>query len=270
MPQDTTSTSIEPVHSFTVSDILRRTALRMAYQPIVALDVGKLVAFEALARTSAPSADAAGLFALAAREQLVPQLDHLAHSLALASAPYLADDALLFINASPITAAHADFPRRLARLARFAGVEPRRVVVEITELGDTSDDDALARNLADLRSLGFGTALDDLGAGHSDLRRLLRLRPQWLKLDRALTQRLESDRYARSLVEALVRFAQRNALRVVAEGIELPSQARAVADLGIAFAQGFWFAHPVGLPQAASSVCTARVQRRWRAASHAA
>lgn len=270
-PTRTTDAPIapSPAHS-EVSDILRDARLTTVFQPIIALKDGCLVAFEALARIRPLPGDTAALFERAAREHVAHKLDHLAHSLAFAGAPYLAHDALLFVNASPASASRSDFAGRLERLAHVADLDPARIVVEVTELGDAGDDDAIARSITALRETGFGIALDDIGAGHSDLRRILRLRPRWLKLDRTLCQRLESDPYARSLVEALVRFADHNELRVVAEGLELPSHARAAAELGIAYAQGYWFAHPVSLCDAATTLCVQRVQRRWRAAALAA
>lgn len=242
----------------------------MLFQPIVALDSGNVVAFEALIRAKRGFENTTEFLAEAARRQSLPAVDRLAHSIALASVHYLPPDARLFINASPAAAIEPDFALRIARFAALAETPHKRIVVEITELGVPADDGRLSASVEDLRSLGFGIAIDDVGAGQSDLGRILRLRPHWLKLDRGLVQKLATDSYNRSLVTALVRFAQHNSVHIVAEGIELPSQARAAEDLGIAFGQGYWFDHPLSLADASSSRCAERVQRRWRTASSAA
>lgn len=250
--------------------VLSTGAVRMLFQPIVCLGSGSVIAFEALIRPRRGFGSATDLLAAATRGRSLASLDRLAHSVAFASAGYLGSESRLFINASPTSVVERGFAIRIARLAAMANIPCARVVVEITELGAPADDVRLRESVQDLRSLGFGIALDDLGAGQSDLSRILRLRPDWIKLDRALVQGLPTDRYSRSLVAALTRFAAHNSIRVVAEGIELPSQARSAADLGITLAQGFWFAHPLSLPEASSGVCAARVQRRWRAVGAAA
>jgi EAL domain-containing protein (putative c-di-GMP-specific phosphodiesterase class I) len=253
-----------------VEHILRRGAVRMLFQPIVGLDSGSVVAFEALIRPKRGFNSATDLLTEAARCGSLPAVDRLAHSIALASAGYLPAENRLFINASPAAMTDPGFALGIARRASIADIAPKRVVVEITELGAPADDGRLSRTVEDLRAQGFGIAIDDVGAGQSDLSRILKFRPHWIKIDRALIQSLAADSYSRSLVAALARFAAHNSIRVVAEGIELPSQARAVADLGIAFGQGYWFDHPLALVDATSNRCSQRVLRRWRTASRAA
>ncbi len=254
----------------TIEHILRGGSVRMLFQPIVGLDSGSVVAFEALIRPKRGFSSAAELLAEASRCSALPAVDRLAHSIALASAGYLPAESRLFINASPAAMTDPGFVLGIARRAAIADIAPRRIVVEITELGAPADDGRLCSTVEDLRALGFGIAIDDVGAGQSDLSRILKFRPHWIKIDRALIQNLSADSYSRSLVAALARFAAHNSIHVVAEGIELPSQARAVADLGISFGQGYWFDHPLSLVDATSSRCLQRVMRRWRAASRAA
>lgn len=254
----------------TIETVLSQAAVRMVFQPIVSLHNGDVVAFEALLRPKHTFANVADLLAEATRRNALPALDRLAHSLALASASYLPDHTRIFINASPDAIADTRFVSRISRLAELARIPTPRIVIEITELNATDSDDSLVSTARQLRSLGFGVAIDDVGAGQSDLGRILKLRPDCIKLDRALVHNLLSDHYCRSLVVALARFAEQTSIQVIAEGIELPSQARAVADLGVSLAQGFWFAQPVPIAEAISARCPDRVQRRWRSASAAA
>jgi EAL domain-containing protein (putative c-di-GMP-specific phosphodiesterase class I) len=244
--------------------------LSLAFQPIVSLETGAVVAFEALGRPKRDFDSVADLFAVAERERSVPSLDRFAHSLAVASAEYLVGESRLFINASPVTMASPGFADRLGRLAGHAGFPVERVVVELTESEGEDEHDGVAASVDRLRALGFGFAIDDVGIGRSDLNRILKYRPNWIKLDRSLVQSLTADPYSRSLVRALARFAAERSIGLIAEGIELPWQARAVAELGITLAQGYWFAWPLALGEAASTKCPQRVERRWRAANLAA
>lgn len=244
----------------------------MYFQPIVCLRSGRVVAFEALMRPRRceGGAGAGDLIAAASRAGRVHELDRLAHAAALASASYLPEDTRVFINALPEVAAREDFVARLARLTELAGIPASRLVIEITERHYPDDDSELIRRVGELRRLGFGIALDDVGAGRSDLGRILTLRPDWIKLDRVLVQGIATDPLGRRLVGALARFARGSDIQVIAEGIELPSQARAAMDLGVTQGQGYWFAHPAPLAEAAARGCRDRVERRWRTASVAA
>jgi GAF domain-containing protein len=114
-------------------------------------------------------------------------------------------------------------------------------VVELTESRYVPT--AELRRTADwLRKRGARLAIDDLGTGYAGLERLVSVRPDLIKLDRSLVAQLESDEVSRIMVESLVRFAARVGAGVIAEGIEKQSTLEVVAELDIAYGQGFLFA----------------------------
>jgi len=87
-------------------------------------------------------------------------------------------------------------------------------------------------------------AVDDLGAGYSNLKYIADLRPEVVKLDRTLVADLADDRRAQVLVRHIVQLCHELGARVVAEGIELESEMKVVIDCGADYGQGYYFARP--------------------------
>jgi EAL domain-containing protein (putative c-di-GMP-specific phosphodiesterase class I) len=94
------------------------------------------------------------------------------------------------------------------------------------------------------RKMGFGTALDDFGAGHSGLALLARFQPHAVKLDRELIENIDCSLPRRLIVEAVVRMCAGLGVRVIAEGVERDEEARALQALGVHYMQGYLFARP--------------------------
>src|SRR4051812_43766839 len=120
----------------------------------------------------------------------------------------------------------------------------RTVVVEITEDELFGLDAALEHALTRLRDAGARIALDDAGAGYCGLQQLIRVRPDIVKLDRSLVAGMAGDPARAALVASLASFATQTGGAVCAEGIEHDDDLRAVADLDIAYAQGFLLGRP--------------------------
>jgi EAL domain-containing protein (putative c-di-GMP-specific phosphodiesterase class I) len=102
--------------------------------------------------------------------------------------------------------------------------------------------------LSEIRSKGISLAVDDLGAGYSNLKYISDLAPEVVKLDRALVSNLADNARLRTLVTALVRLCQDLGARVVAEGIEQLDELHAVRDTGCHFGQGYLIARPAPEP----------------------
>ena len=228
--------------------------LSMAFQPIVELASRRVVGFESLARFASEPVRSPDLwFAEAAEVDRLAELELAAVRAALRGLPQLPVDAFLTINVSPGTAASD------ALLMLLSPVVGRRVIVEITEHAPIADYDAFAPRLERLRRREVRVAIDDAGAGFASLRHILRLAPDLIKLDMALTRQIATDRAERALTRALISFAGETDAVIVAEGIESEAEISALRELGVRYGQGFHLGRPARLEPGDSAA--ARSQR---------
>jgi len=212
--------------------------LTVVFQPIVDLASATVAGYEALARfpgTASPEV----WFAAAHEMGLGAELEALALSKALAALPDLPADTFLTVNVSPHLLGTAPVAAALAAPATL-----RRVVVELTEHLPAGDLDVLREQTALLRGRGALIAIDDAGAGHAGLQQLAEVRPQLVKLDRALVSGADTDPVKTALAEMLGTFAGRIDAWLLAEGIETPGELAVFARLGVPLAQGWLLGRP--------------------------
>jgi diguanylate cyclase (GGDEF)-like protein len=205
-----------------VRRLIDEARMHMVYQPIWDLDSQRLLGLEALMRPH-PDYGLSGpaeAFDLAEKIGRVHDLDVLCVQRALASLPDLPDGAQLFLNLSPQTldldAGGSDW---LITLVRDAGLEPRQVVIEVTERFSTRTD-AVVVCLRRLRAEGFILALDDVGTGNSGLEMLQKVQADFVKIDRGIVLSATTDRSARAVLMAMATYARQTGAYVIAEGIE--------------------------------------------------
>lgn len=232
-------------------------------QPIVELPTGRTVAVEALIRWQHPEAglvapgdflpvvEASGLMLPVGRHLRQRAMDALARIHALGPATASID---LAVNISPIELARPQFAAELLDDVRERGLGPDSVLVEVTETTAFVDPEAAVIQLAMLDEAGVRIALDDYGAGHSSLTRLLSLPLSTIKLDRALTSRLPEDSRLGTAVASTVAMATDLGLTVVAEGVETALQADALASIGCGLAQGWYFAKAMSVDEAIATL----------------
>jgi EAL domain-containing protein (putative c-di-GMP-specific phosphodiesterase class I) len=212
--------------------------LTVVFQPIVDLASASIAGYEALTRfpgTATPDV----WFAAAAEAGLGAELEALALTRALAALPDLPPNTFLTVNVSPHL---LDAPPVAAALAAPATL--RRVVVELTEHTQVDDLAALHAQTAVLRGRGALIAIDDAGSGWSGLQQLAELRPQLVKLDRALVSGADSDPVKVALAEMVGGFTSRIDAWLLAEGIETVGELAAFARLGVPLVQGWLLGRP--------------------------
>ncbi|MDQ1685988.1 MAG: diguanylate cyclase [Frankiaceae bacterium] len=124
------------------------------------------------------------------------------------------------------------------------GLEPQRLVVELTEHAAVQGMSAAAKVLHDLRQLGVGVSLDDFGTGYSSLLYLRDLPVTEVKIDRVFVSGVDQHDDDAAIVHSVVQLAHSVGLSVVAEGVERTTQARFLADIGCDYVQGFLYAPP--------------------------
>ncbi|WP_198370866.1 sensor domain-containing phosphodiesterase [Roseomonas rosulenta] len=227
-----------------IQAVIERGGLAIAYQPIWSIQPRRPVGFECLARfTGSPNRPPNQWFAEAAKVGRGAALEIAAIRLALQALVDLPPDIYLAVNASPVTVMAQGFEEA------FAGLPPRRIVLEVTEHASVSSYDGLVERLEGLRGRGMRLAVDDAGAGYSGLHHILKLRPDLIKLDMALTRDIDSDPARQALAAALVAFAHDTDSRIIAEGVETAAELEMLHALGVERAQGYFLGRPVPAAQ---------------------
>jgi EAL domain-containing protein (putative c-di-GMP-specific phosphodiesterase class I) len=219
--------------------VIAGDGLSMVYQPIVDLRRQRPLGWEALARFAGDRPCGPDVwFREASEVGLGVELELAAVHAALAVLPGLPTDAYLSINASPATVVSGELARALE------SVPLDRVVVEVTEHEAISAYDELTKALGPLQKRGLRVAVDDAGAGYATFRHILRLKPDIIKLDMAITRDIDQDPARRALATALIAFARDTGSVLVAEGVETDGELDALRSLGITVAQGYHLGRP--------------------------
>ncbi|WP_241191359.1 EAL domain-containing protein [Deinococcus psychrotolerans] len=220
-------------------------------QPIVEVRTGEVVAYEALvrARLGQELIGAGPLLKAAVAHDQLRAFDALARTTAIRQLyGKLESSQSLFINFSPGVIYNPDICLQTTfQACREVGADFSRLVFEITEGEDFPDLQLLRSILERYRREGARVALDDLGSGRTSLSYLAELKPDIVKLDRALIQGLEHSTPAFRLVRSLVEYAHDLGIQVVAEGIEEPEELAAVRETGVDLVQGYYLGRPAEL-----------------------
>ena len=119
-----------------------------------------------------------------------------------------------------------------------------RLIFEFTENEEMADPAHVANIVASYRKMGFGTALDDFGAGHAGLNLLASFQPDIIKLDMALVRGLDASLPRRIIIDSVMKMCSALSVTVIAEGIETEAELTALRALGVRYIQGYLFARP--------------------------
>jgi diguanylate cyclase (GGDEF)-like protein len=231
-----------------VSRVAAGHLLTPVYQPIYSLRTGQVVGYEGLVRPlpNAGFDNASALFVAAESTGRTVELDFASLEAVLAGARTLDDRLYLSVNLSPRSLETEAFsPFELLSLARRHGIDPTRLVVELTEREAIEDLGRVRSALGALRRHGVRTAADDVGAGNAGLRLLSELHFDVMKIDLSLVQAGAARESADAVLHALRDLARRSGQSVVAEGVETPGQLVEVMALGFESAQGYLLRRPL-------------------------
>jgi EAL domain-containing protein (putative c-di-GMP-specific phosphodiesterase class I) len=227
---------IEAVHA-----LIAASALGVAFQPIVDLRTRKIHAYEALARCSSERfRGPAELFAAATEAGRVGELGRLHRELASRDCA----GKTLFLNIHPAELDHGWLVRPDDPIFRHRG----QVTLEITETVPLHYFSQCHSILAEIRAKGIQLAIDDFGAGFSNLKYIADLQPEIVKLDRELVVGLAEGTRQYQLLKSIVALCHDTGSRVIAEGIETVDELRGALALGVDFAQGYLLGRPAAPP----------------------
>jgi EAL domain-containing protein (putative c-di-GMP-specific phosphodiesterase class I) len=221
-------------------------ALWMAYQPIVDVPRRVVFAYEALVRTEEASLQRPpDFFQAAERLGRLADLGRAIRARVAAEAAQAPASALVFVNLHPDDLQDDELYDPRAALSARA----RSVVLEVTERSSLEGVREIATRIHRLRALGYRVAVDDLGAGYAGLSSMAQLEPEVVKLDMALVRGIHEQPKKRDLIAGMVALCRQLGIEVIAEGVEVESEMRALEALGCPLQQGFLFAKPArGFP----------------------
>jgi diguanylate cyclase (GGDEF)-like protein/PAS domain S-box-containing protein len=244
----------EPLERLALSSRLRRAVEEehwvLHYQPIVDLSDGSMQGVEALIRWEEPNGGLLppGEFIPLAEELgLIEGIgDWVVGEMARQQKAW-ADDGLdleMSFNLSPREVWSAHLAERVLGRLRAVGVDPKMIIVEVTESTAMAEPDRTQKILAELRAWGLRLAIDDFGTGYSSLSRLKHMPVDILKIDGAFVRDVDTDLGLAGMVRAMIQLAHNLNMTPLAEGVETHGEYVFLRANGCRLAQGFYFARP--------------------------
>ncbi|MCZ2802825.1 EAL domain-containing protein [Vibrio alginolyticus] len=232
------------------------------FQPIIDVQTGRVVKFEALARFYDEN-DAyctQKMIAIIEDLELIAALDDVVCQAALKHFPRLqeiyGEEVGVTINRSLNTKLDSlQILQRSHDLIKASGVDPKRVTIELTETAYFEQDEEHTRALEEVRKEGIEIAIDDFGTGYSSFSYLEKGQFDLLKIDRKFIKNIHKGSTSYNIVKMVTELAQQMNVKVVAEGVESKQELQVLAEIGVDYMQGFLFsaAVPVDLMDKADS-----------------
>ena len=229
--------------------------LSLVFQPIVQASTGRCVAFEALARWESP------LIGRVSPAEFVPVAEHsgritmitwLLLEQALEQARTWPNGTMLSFNLSAHDLVSAEGVLRIVGIVSASGIDPARIVFEITETAVMRDFDQAQASVELLRRLGCGVALDDFGTGYSSLHHIHKLPLTKIKVDGSFVRDIQNQPASVKIVKSLLTLCADLQLDAVVEGVETSAELAVVQSLGASLVQGYYFSKPLSAQDAAA------------------
>jgi diguanylate cyclase (GGDEF)-like protein len=229
---------------------VERGEMVLNYQPIIALDSGAMMGVEALIRWNDPVrglVQPADFIPVAERTGAIGGIsDWVVETACAQEREWRAAGLDLFVSVNlPPILWRPKAMRRVIDTIESYGLDPSRLMIEITETAATADSEGVEPLLADLQRRGLGIAIDDFGTGHSSLGRLNHVSVTTIKIDRSFVAGLPSDPSSVAVVESVIKLSRNLGLTPLAEGVETEGQRRFLAAHGCVLGQGFLFSPAV-------------------------
>lgn len=228
-----------------LDEIIEGSLIRTKFQPIVRLATRRHIGLEALARpvTESLFRNPEILFRYATRTSRTVELENHCLRNSMRVAAQFLGDKLLFLNVHPSSLERASIVKAIEHGLEETGLDPVRIVLEITEQGSLESSNSLAQ-IAALKAMGIEFALDDIGSAFSHLPFIDDIEPSWMKISQVFGTDFERNATKDKIVRNIASLASSFDASFILEGIESEETARAAEDLGIEYGQGYLFAKP--------------------------
>lgn len=227
--------------------ILNGGHIKTVYQPILSLQNGSVLGYEALSRICLPECELniEQLFSIARRVRKLWELEKLCRTTALETAAKKVRCSKLFLNVDPNLIYDPDLREGFTheKLEEY-GLNPDDVVFEITERSAIGEMRIFTESIAHYQKQDFKIAIDDFGAGYSGLSRVCALHPNYIKIDMELVRNIQAVASKSSLVGSIVKFCRETGVSLIAEGIETEEELDTLIRLGVDYGQGYFLGRP--------------------------
>jgi diguanylate cyclase (GGDEF)-like protein len=254
-------------------EAIEQQRLHLQYQPIIDLRRNAIAGFEALARWDHPTMGVispAVFIPIAEDSGLILRLGEWALREACVQAVQWPSHLRVAVNLSPVQFSLPDLAEVVVRVLAETGLEPHRLVLEITERLFISDTEKTLGVLHRLKAIGVGIAMDDFGTGYSSLSSLRSFPFDKIKIDRAFVVDLGENSQNSVIVQAVIIIARALGMTTVAEGVETAAQQRLLAALGCDEAQGYLYSNAVSSDRIPEIIATWSGETKTRAKTIAA
>ncbi len=223
------------------------------YQPIVSLQTGKIIGFEALSRWQRPEGLIPPMEFIPVAEEtglIVPMNRQLLREACRALSTWQSQcvsvpPLTMSVNISARDFVQPDLATEIGKCLKETGVDPACLQLEIVETIAMGDAEKSSRILSELKALGVRLSIDDFGTGYSSLSRLSRIPVDTLKIDRVFILHMDTDPESREIVRTIIMLAHNLGLKVVAEGTETEAHINLLKNLNCEMAQGYFYSRPV-------------------------
>lgn len=246
------STLLDEIQGEWLHELLNEERLKCFAQPLQDRN-GAVIGHEMLMRGEGKDGSTIypdRMLKAAATPELKAKLDRAARVAAVHSGTQLAPESNIFINFLPSSVYDPQYCLETTfAAARKTAIDPGRLIFEVVETDKIGDFDHLAAIIARYREEGFAIALDDFGTGFNNIETVIRLRPEYIKLDKLLIMDSLQDRLKTQFILEIASVAQMNGIKTIAEGIENKETLEHVRQLGVDFFQGYYLGRPAPIPQ---------------------
>ncbi len=232
--------------------LIENQMVRHEFQPIVDVKTGRVFGYEALMRPTLATIPGVGeMLALARKEYKLGAIERLTWFSAMKSFAGLIErgvvekDCRIFVNSIPNQIlSDAD----IELFEQLYGPLLSSMVLEITE-GEKLNEEIRARKRELIQRWKGQTAIDDYGEGYNGQGVLLKLSPEFIKIDREFVNEVWKDKKKQSVIEDTVRYGRENGIRIIAEGVENEAELREVVRLGADYVQGYFLGRGREVPE---------------------
>ncbi|WP_045215697.1 EAL domain-containing protein [Desulfonatronovibrio magnus] len=236
---------------FDLDKLIKQQSIQTCFQPIVSVRKKKIIGIEALSRGINPDSGELispfVLFSAAEKFDKLVEVDRACRERAFANFSNLHKkypDLLLFVNfdTSMVDKGIVGSGNFMQMIKKYS-LNPSNIVIELVE-SRVKDFTELCKFIKTYRDNGFSLALDDFGAGHSNLERISIIKPEIIKIDRSLIKDVHTEFYKQEILKAIIKLTDQLGVMVLSEGVETYHEVMKTLELDTDLLQGYFFSKP--------------------------